>query len=99
MTDIKMGYWVRFNAAGLPDWWGAAWIDGAEWIEGRTEDQLCTSRRVKGKWLPREPEPEVERAPDPEPEAPSLDAIKAELAALAERVAELQAAMDDAPKV
>lgn len=92
MDDAKTGYWVRFRADGVPNWFGGSKIDGAEWVEGVTEDQLCTTRRVKGKWVAREAEVAVDAVPEPELE-PERD-VKAELAALADKLAELQAVVE-----
>lgn len=68
---------------------------GGEWVEGATEETLTTLRRVKDKWVKRDPDPEAVAEPQPEPEPEPLD-IKAELSALADRVAELQAHIEAA---
>jgi hypothetical protein len=58
MTDrIRTGLWVRFTDDGIPAWFGPAWVEGAEWVEGIAPETLITHRRVDGVWTLREPEP------------------------------------------
>jgi hypothetical protein len=92
---IKTGLWVRFTADGIPAWFGPAWVDGAEFVEGVPAETLITHRRVDGKWLPREPVPQLP-APEvpPEDSAPEPVDLKAEIAELAARLAELQAKIE-----
>lgn len=85
--------WVLFRDDGAVRAFSGSRMEGAEWIEGATEADLIGKRRVKGKWSDALPEPEAVEVPPPEPDPAPVD-IKAELAALAERVAELQAVVE-----
>ena len=53
-----MGYWVRFAEDGTPEYHGSMQIDGAEWIDDKTDAELCTMRRrPNGTWARRPPPP------------------------------------------
>jgi hypothetical protein len=68
--SIKFGLWVRFTDDGIPAWFGPAWVDGAEFVEGVTGETLITHRRVDGEWVLREPvKPTDPEPPEPDPEA------------------------------
>lgn len=84
-------YWVIFNADGVPTSFSGLELPGAEWVEV-DHKTLETCRRVNGEWVKRDPEPPVEYTP-PEPGPETID-LKAEIAALAERIAELQAVIE-----
>ena len=55
--------WVRFTDDGIPAWFGPAWVDGAEFVEGVPAETLITHRRVDGEWVLREPGPPAEPEP------------------------------------
>jgi hypothetical protein len=79
MSDTaKQGYWVRFTDTGLAAWFGPAWVEGAEFVEGVDAETLITHRKVDGAWLPREPEPPNQPTPE------EIAAEKAEAARQAE---------------
>lgn len=64
---IKAGLWVRFTDDGIPAWFGPAWVEGSEWVEGVPAETLITHRRVNGEWVKRDP------VPPAEPEPPKID--------------------------
>lgn len=51
-------YWVKFNDVGVPTSFSGARFDGSELVQGVTDKQLCTMRRVGGEWVSREAEEE-----------------------------------------
>jgi hypothetical protein len=90
---IKAGLWVRFTDDGIPAWFGPAWVDGAEFVEGVTGETLITHRRVDGEWVLRDPQPQ----PTPEEIEALAKAQAADAAAFAEeqRDAALREALAD----
>jgi hypothetical protein len=88
--------WVLFRDDGVVRGFSGLPLDGGEWVEGAAEANLIGKCRVSGHWSDAPPEPEAVAEPVPEPEPEPVD-IKAELAALADRVAELQAMVEAAP--
>lgn len=70
--SIKLGYWARFTEDGKAAWFGPAWVEGAEFVEGVDAETLITHRRVDGTWIPREPEPVADPVP-PEPDPAALE--------------------------
>lgn len=91
--SIKLGHWARFTEDGKAAWFGPAWVEGAEFVEGVDADTLITHRRVDGAWIPREPEPVAE----PTPEEIAAMAEADWQAALATREAQIDAAILASP--
>ena len=102
--DIRIGFWVRFTDDGIPAWFGPAWVEGAEFVEGVTAETLITHRRVDGAWQLRPPPPE----PTPEDiaryeaeraaaEAETVAAASADLAAETARRIDEEVARRAAP--